>query len=311
MSTQSCLGNTEPGSETKTFKANARPGDKLRAWCITNFNDPLQYPDNCRYNLICSDTTKEGKLHYHQYLYFDNQRAFSSIKKLYPTAHLQREIRPQAYIQYIKNNKNGRKTVIFEEGEPPAKNRFPTIAQVKAMTREEREKLPLQYANTIAKMNAAEDNDIDVDEWGKQVKVTWIVGPSGIGKTEKCKALVREWAKEHGSKKINTLKFNGSFWLGVGHPEIATAVYDDFRDSDMKPQEFINFVDYNTHPMNIKNGEIRNTYTHIIITSVQHPKYLWPGAREVEEPRKQWLRRMEIIDMTPDEVESDIDIDDY
>ena len=79
----------------------------------------------------------------------------------------------------------------------------------------------------------------------------------------------------------------------------------------MKPQEFINFVDYNTHPMNIKNGEIRNTYTHIIITSVQHPKYLWPGAREVEEPRKQWLRRMQIIDMTPDEVDSDIDIDDY
>ena len=57
--------------------------------------------------------------------------------------------------------------------------------------------------------------------------------------------------------------------MRVGDSPIA--LYDDFRDSHMKPSEFINFIDYNVHGLNIKNGEIQNNYKYIIITSVQDP----------------------------------------
>ena len=103
------------------------------------------------------------------------------------------------------------------------------------------------------------------------------------------------------------IKHEGDFWNGTGSAKIA--IYDEFRDSSMKPSEFINFIDYNVHTLNIKGGSIINRYELIIITSVQNPKYIYSNVGD--EPRKQWLRRMEVIDMTPKETEdNNIDIDD-
>lgn len=82
---------------------------RKRAWCITNFDDEVWHPENAIYDLMCDDTTKDGKHHFHQYLYFKNAIAFSTIKKNYPTAHIECEIEQGAYINYIKDNKNGRK----------------------------------------------------------------------------------------------------------------------------------------------------------------------------------------------------------
>ena len=278
--------------------------ERARAWCLTIFNDELQYPEKARYNLICSDTTKDGKPHFHQYLYFNNAIAFSTIKKLYPTAHIQREIEPQAYISYIKDNKNGRKTIIFEEGNVPAKNKFPTIAEAKKMSIEEREQLPLHYKNIIDKINDEQANDIDIEDWHKEIKVYWIYGPSGIGKTEKAKQIVRDNAATYG-KTVNIVKHTDTFWSGIGNAKIA--IYDDFRDSHMPPSEFINFIDYNMHTLNIKGGQKQNNYSLIIITSVQHPQCIYCNMRD-SEPRKQWMRRIELIDMT---AEDDIDISDW
>ena len=65
---------------------------------------------------------------------------------------------------------------------------------------------------------------------------------------------------------------------------------------------FIKFIDYNKHPLNIKGGSIINNYELIIITSVQNPELIYMNVGD--EPRKQWLRRMEIIDMRPKSEES-------
>ena len=91
---------------------------------------------------------------------------------------------------------------------------------------------------------------------------------------------------------MNMVKHSGDFWLGIGNAECA--IYDDFRPSDMKPSEFINFIDYNKHPMNVKGGSKQNNYKRIFITSVVNPEYLYMGIAS-DEPRKQWMRRMEIV----------------
>lgn len=96
--------------------------------------------------------------------------------------------------------------------------------------------------------------------------------------------------------KVNIVKYVNSFWQGVGNAKIA--IYDDFRDSHMHPSEFINFIDYNKHTINIKGGEKQNEYSLIIITSVQDPHYIYMGMKD-DEPRRQWLRRMTIVDMNP------------
>lgn len=66
------------------------------------------------------------------------------------------------------------------------------------------------------------------------------------------------------------VKFENGFWNGIGNSKCC--IYDDFRDSHMKPSEFINFIDYNKHQLNVKGSYKLNNYEFIIITSVQSQK---------------------------------------
>lgn len=59
--------------------------------------------------------------------------------------------------------------------------------------------------------------------------------------------------KHEGFGDFNMVKYENNFWAEVTEIN-KTAVYDDFRDGDMRPREFINFIDYNIHSMNIKGG---------------------------------------------------------
>ena len=87
------------------------------------------------------------------------------------------------------------------------------------------------------------------------------------------------------------------FWDGVNTEEIhETCWYDDFRPSDMKPAEFIKFIDYYKNPMNIKyERNWKNHYRRIFITSIFDPHEMYSNVPE--ETREQWIRRMRIIHM--------------
>lgn len=196
----------------------------------------------------------------------------------------------QQNIDYIRKTKEPEKRgeIIFEQGEPKHKG-GPTIKELKQMTPEERDELPGLYFNITKKLNEEEAKRINIDDMGKEVKAYYIWGPSGIGKTQMAKKMF----KEAGFSHINLIKYDGTFWHGTTE-EGGAALYDDFRDSHMKPSEFINLIDYNIQLMNVKGGGHKNRYSYIIITSVQDPEEIY---RNVEgEPRKQWLRRFtEII----------------
>lgn len=189
----------------------------------------------------------------------------------------------QQNIEYIKKTKEPEKRgdIIFEEGEPKLKG-GPTIKEIEEMPKEDRKQLPGFYYNIVKKIEMEENAQLKGSEMFKEMKVFWYWGDSGLGKTKRA-------YKEIGDRVFNEVKFDGSFWHGA--TEKATiALYDDFRDSDMKPRELINFIDYNKHIMNVKGGSIRNQYTEIYITSIQSPEEIYKNVEG--EPRKQWLRRI-------------------
>lgn len=124
------------------------------------------------------------------------------------------------------------------------------------------------------------------------IKVYFVWGPSGAGKTK----YVFDHLPEN--EEFDQVKYTNGFWMHT-RPGVKVAWYDDFRDSHMKPSEFINFIDYYVHSLNVKGDQQYNRYELIFITSVQDPSEIYHNVGD--EPRRQWLRRMEIIHIDDDD----------
>lgn len=285
-------GNTSP--ECRRIRS--------RVWFITSFNDKLTHFENAKYECWCDDLTEDNKYHFHQVVVFHNQISFNTIKKSYPSAHIQKPI-IDVYkcIEYIEANKNGKKSNFQELGERPKNTRFQTVKELKDC--KEPDLLDWKQYNTYMKIH--ENDELDVDDMYKEVVVHYISGPPGAGKTERAKQIIRENKDKYGSK-VSIVKYDGNFWHGVGSNR-NVALYDDFRDSHMKPSEFINFIDYNKHYMNVKGGNCMNDYKLIIITSIQPLADIYGNVSD--EPRKQWMRR--ITEIRIEGSDDEVDLDDY
>ena len=223
-----------------------------------------------------------GHKHIHCYVQMKNKTKISKEK----TANCR--IDPckgsaQQNINYIKkvDEPEKRGEIIWEEGTPKHKG-GPTIKEIKEMPKEDREELPAMYFNIVNKVNQEEAKQLKGTEMFKEMKVYWYWGASGAGKTKAAYEAI-------GDRVFNEVKFDGNFWHGASE-QTQIALYDDFRDSDMKPRELINFIDYNKHIMNVKGGSMRNQYSEIYITSIQDPRGIYPNVEG--EPREQWLRRI-------------------
>ena len=248
----------------------------------------------------------------HQHIHFYIR--FSDMQKLNPKK-LQGSHVEKCYgsikqnIEYIKKTKDPEKAgkIIFEDGELNEKfdpeldkDRKPTIKEVKEMSKEERENLEITYYNQIDKINILEENKITGQNCSKKVKVIYLWGPSGSGKSLWAKYMFRD-------TPFDIVKKEGDFWHGVSGVNHA-CLYDDWRDSHMKPSDFINFIDYTIHTLNVKNGSMKNKYKYIIITSVQDPETIYQSFTSKDiEPKRQWMRRMKCM-YAPDHISTpDID----
>lgn len=238
---------------------------------------------NPNYLVACREKAPTtGHEHMHVYVQFPNARRLS-MKKL-AGAHVEvSRGSPKQNIAYIKKDGD----IIAEDGEPRL-NYVPTIGEAKKMEDKELEGLNLNLFNIAAKIQAEKKKIINPQDYYKEVEVYWIWGESGAGKT---RYAVRDMLKR-GITGFNEVKMVGEFWHGV-QEECEVALYDDFRDSHMKPTELINFIDYNRHIMNIKGGSVRNNYKLIYITSLQDPNEIYKNVPE--ESKRQWLRRLKEI----------------
>lgn len=287
-------GNTTPSLRARSFLLTLNEIDKYE-----DLKNEFQKLKSCDYFISCKEIAPTtGHEHIHIYAHFSSSY---KISKRILNYHSHIDIckgTPQQNIAYIRKDGN----ILDTWGEEPRQGAR-TVKELKQIDKPD--ELNWNEFNTWNKIHQNMANDIDIDEWNKEVKVYYIQGPSGVGKTEKAKQIVRENIEKYG-RKINRVKCENSFWIGVGE-EAKIAIYDDFRDSHMKASEFVNFIDYNKQIMNTKGGSKLNNYELIIITSVQNINDIYHNM--IGEPRKQWLRRVEVIDMNEEE-DNDMDIDD-
>lgn len=272
--------------------SNRLGNTKARRFQLT-LNETFKYPqlleyltslNTLKYLLSCEEIAPStGHEHIHIFVAFSNLIKLS-IKKCCG-AHIEKCLGSvQQNIDYIR--KDGK--ILDEIGEVPReRGGSHTVSQLASI--ENPDDIEWREYNTWKKIRDEKANDIKITDWYKpDIKVTYIWGDSGVGKSK----YARDKCIEEGIDTVNIVKHSGDFWIGVGNAKCA--IYDDFRPSDMKPSEFINFIDYNKHTLNIKGGSKQNEYTKIFITSVIDPQYMYSGMIS-DEPRKQWMRRMEII----------------
>ena len=267
--------------QTKSAKAFQLTLNQVE--CFDAVRDYLLGLKMLNYVIACREfAPTTGHLHIHVYAQFMDSIKLS-VKKLCG-AHVERcRGSAQQNIAYIKKDGD----VIFEHGEPRLKGGY-TIKEAEKMDAETRKVLPVQMYNIVQKVDAAEKKYISPLDYYKNTDVFYVYGESGAGKTKWC----IDNMVENKVATFNEVKYDGSFWHGVKE-DGKVALYDDWRDSHMKPAEFINFIDYNRHVMNVKGGSVRNGYERIYITSVQSPEEIYKSVNG--EPRKQWERRMKCI----------------
>lgn len=258
--------------------------------------DYLTHYKSFNYLLICEHDGPE-KIHRHLYCQWNNPVALDSLQ-LY-NCHIEKAFgSAQSCINYLKaeddkhKKLNVKSKVIIEIGTPCEKGSF-KIGDIKKMTDDEINDLSGQMYNVASKIRPPAKTQIN--EWYKKIKVYYIYGTiSGIGKSL---SIYRILGLNHRDKEgFTEIKHNGNFWLNVSGEEIGgIAIYDDFRDTDMKASEFINFIDYHIHNLNFKGGSAKNKFDLIIITSIQSPFEIYKNMKE--ETRNQWLRRIKFINL--------------
>lgn len=290
-------GNTRAvpsaGAKTKRSGKGARKDcfgpSRGFAWTLFNFEEEWESLLNyfksrrgMRY-LICGKEVcpETGREHYQGYVYF--VRDVWIPKSKIGTLHIE-PARYNADIneKYCKKGNN----IIIELGEKPHPGQrlsAKEITELKPIEVIEADpynaKRLLEVKEMLTPINAV--------TWSKKVKVYYLWGNSGVGKSN--------WVKNKLFKLdidgVDQVKFSNGFWQGVtGLYE--TAVYDEFRHESMQPKDFIEFIDYNRQRLNIKGGSKLNNYTLIMITSTENPEYFMQWHHE---DQKQWMRRMEVI----------------
>lgn len=87
---------------------------------------------------------------------------------------------------------------------------------------------------------------------------------------------------------MDNIKYDGHYWSGFNEG-IEWAIYDEWRDSHMKPDEFINLIDFYVKRMRCMYGYKNNKYKHIIITTTQRLEDIYLNSKENP---FQWYKRI-------------------
>lgn len=249
----------------------------------------LKYFASCKEK--CPDT---GRMHIHIYVQYSNMVVLDTAKLGYP--HLERiHGTPEQARDYIFKLKNPETDKILDEiGEFRTNGGYGgiTIKQALSMSKDELyDRIDMKYFNVVNKILDSKDRINCFNNYIEHKHVVYIYGDSGCGKSYNANKLMQKYCKLKGlDGNFDEVKYTNKFWIGT-HPDELMCCYDDFRDSSMKPQEFINFVDYRYHNFNIKGGERIFKYKIILITSIKTPWELYINSNEEQ---KQWLKRMKI-----------------
>lgn len=266
--------------------------DKLRTY--------LESLKSLKYGIACKELAPStGHPHIHAYCQFKNM--FRPSYQCLEGAHAEGcNGKPEENLDYIykrgkyadKANPDGKADIIWETGEfRGAGKPKETIRDLKECPIDELDDMPIGFYEQVKQEKVRRSCNIKPENWYSPKTIFYIHGNSGKGKSAAAMWLMEKL----GIQEFENIKVDKSGFYHGSNMETGVALYDDFRDSDTTPKEFINMIDYNSHTMNIKFGSLVNHYKTIFITSVQSPRTLWSGMQDKkgEESAVQWLRRID------------------
>lgn len=194
-----------------------------------------------------------------------------------------------AYIYKMKEPwKKG--LVYHRKGEPAIFGNL-KVKDVLHMTDEDKMELPIQLLKQVNYAQEYMTGPLKASEsYKKDLQVIFVYGSSCSLKSKSCYDFIQYLADDVYEK----VKYDGHFWLGGFTGRTKVAYYEDFRDTQMPPEEFINFIDYYVQTVNIKNQTYgKNLYTTILFSTIQNPNVIYEKSM-TQETRDQWLRRVTV-----------------
>lgn len=265
---------------------------------VNDVIDRLKSLSRFRFGMACHEVCPEtNREHVHIYVCYDSVKKFNTIRRSSLGGHVERCYgNHKDNVKYIMKDVTDDNPLLWIEGDEPHQGSSLGMNELRRMNVVEVvESDPLHHQAYLRARELLVNGGLSLHDLnGKRVEVYYIYGSSGCGKSVLAKELLRESMIEEEVSFVDLVRFKNEFWTGVVYGEFA--FYDEFRDSDMKPSEFISFIDYNPQRMNIKGGCTLNRYRLIVITSIQGPNELYPNM-SLNEPRKQWLRRVKWINL--------------
>lgn len=232
-----------------------------------------------------------GHKHIHIYIHFNNAIKLSPKKCMGAHIDICRGT-PQQIIKYV--SKDGDK--VEEWGEKPHKGGR-SIKEVKEMSKEERNNLPVQYIRIVDKINKEEEDkktffnmlDEIQNENLKGPQIYYLTGGTGMGKTYNAyKMALNMYPKE----EIGKLTLKNEF-IDIINESAKCFIIEEFRPSQIKASDFLQLTDKYGYRANIKGGFQTLRPECLFICSIIPPTEIYK-----EEVNKQFLRRItKIIDL--------------
>nr|QXN75475.1 MAG: replication associated protein [Virus sp.] len=275
---------------------------RSRAYMITIYEDPLVHFDKAVYECWCDDTCKDGKPHKHQLVCFKNQVSWRTIKKAYPTSHIEKAHCVHDCIEYISDTTK-RKFNFEERGKRPVDTRFKSTKELLDVS--DVSEVPWQQVNTWNKLREKKRDlgvfqemltEIEHDELVSP-KIVYITGGTGKGKTYGAyKMALKRYPKE----KIGKITLKNEF-VDVLNEDADCFVIEEFRPSQIRASDFLQLTDKYGYRCNVKGGFATIRPKALIICSIIPPTEIYK-----EEVNQQFMRRITRFidlgrDMTPEE----------
>jgi len=271
---------------------NKQLTQRSRDWVFTlnkyNDDDIKELKDlECKYIVFGKEIGKEGTPHLQGYVYFQNARMGSQVRKLLPRGcYFARRLAkaPADAITYCKKDGD-----FFENGDPPAsqqekgqrgmeaarwaikKARTGDIASIEA----EQPGLFLQYGARLESLFVPPNVPLDVLEH------EWWVGPTGTGKSR----LVWELYPDHYGKKIN------KWWDGYKRQEVVV-IEEWSPEARLTAQALKQWADHYPFQGEIKGGSMQGLRPRKIIVL---SNYTIEQCFDRVEDRDPMLRRFRTI----------------
>lgn len=250
-----------------------------RAYCFTINNytdediaqcDALQA--EAKYIIYGKEKGDNGTPHLQGYVYFENARSFSRVKKALPRAHLEfAKGSPQSNITYCSKQGD-----VTEFGPRPFMGKRSDIDKAREIVKETGKMSDvvsqcesyqsLKVAETYLKYHEAPR------KWWTEIR--WYYGPSGVGKSR----AALTWLEEDG-KEVYECMGTAKWFEGYdGHEHV---IINDFRKDFIKFHDLLRLLDRYQFRVETKGGSRQFRARKLAITSPYHPVQVYSTREDV------------------------------